>query len=249
MPEVDPWYDTFDPHSDWLPKETSQEDYTEDGCRALERKFWRELGLGEACWYGADMKGSLFTDLTTSWNVAHLPNLLNRLNLKRKLPGVNTPYLYWGMWAAAFAWHVEDVSPTCHVSVIHLIFFPLPRWTCTLSTTSTLELLNSGMPYLRKRPRHLNDTWQVISHPMHGNATSFYVTSLSPYRLTTWEGKEVDRTSWYRSRENSLSPFPKDITPGSTWVSTVQRVSISLSTIGSKWVDEPKYAGVKAKSE
>lgn len=107
---TDPWYDTFNPHTDWLPNETKEEDYTEDGCRNLERKFWRELGLGEACWYGADMKGSLFTDETTSWNVAHLPNLLNRLNLKRKLPGVNTPYLYWGMWAAAFAWHVEDVS-------------------------------------------------------------------------------------------------------------------------------------------
>lgn len=107
---VDPWYETFNPRSDWLPNETKEEDYTEEGCRNLERKFWRELGLGEACWYGADMKGSLFTDETTSWNVAHLPNLLNRLNLKKKLPGVNTPYLYWGMWAAAFAWHVEDVS-------------------------------------------------------------------------------------------------------------------------------------------
>ena len=107
---VDPFYETFDPHSDWVPEGTSPADYTEDGCRSLERKFWRELGLGEACWYGADMKGSLFTEETTSWNVAHLPNLLNRLNLKRKLPGVNTPYLYWGMWAAAFAWHVEDVS-------------------------------------------------------------------------------------------------------------------------------------------
>ncbi len=54
--------------------------------------------------------GSLFTEETTSWNVAKLPNLLNRLKLKTKLPGVNTTYLYFGMWAAAFAWHVEDVS-------------------------------------------------------------------------------------------------------------------------------------------
>lgn len=52
----------------------------------------------------------MFTDETTEWNVASLPNVLNRLNLKRKVPGVNTPYLYFGMWAAAFAWHVEDVS-------------------------------------------------------------------------------------------------------------------------------------------
>jgi hypothetical protein len=37
---------------------------------------------------------------------------LNRLG--RVLPGVNVPYLYFGMWRAAFAWHVEDVSfPVC----------------------------------------------------------------------------------------------------------------------------------------
>ena len=52
--------------------------------------------------------GTLFPDPTTPWNVAHLPNLLNRLG--RELPGVNRPYLYFGMWRATFAWHVEDVS-------------------------------------------------------------------------------------------------------------------------------------------
>jgi hypothetical protein len=78
--------------------------------------------------------GSFFTEETTEWNVAALPNLLNRLKMKRQLPGVNTPvrlplnnllqrqarraellslvrqYLYWGMWRAAFAWHVEDMD-------------------------------------------------------------------------------------------------------------------------------------------
>lgn len=53
--------------------------------------------------------GSLFMDEKTPWNVAHLPNLLNRWDL-RHLPGVNAPYLYFGMWGASFAWHVEDVG-------------------------------------------------------------------------------------------------------------------------------------------
>lgn len=56
--------------------------------------------------------GSLFTDKTKSWNVAHLPSLLSRLlpSSSNGLPGVNTPYLYFGMWRATFAWHVEDMD-------------------------------------------------------------------------------------------------------------------------------------------
>ena len=56
--------------------------------------------------------GSLFTDETQAWNVAHLPSLLNRLlpSSSNGLPGVNTPYLCFGMWRATFAWHVEDMD-------------------------------------------------------------------------------------------------------------------------------------------
>jgi hypothetical protein len=128
--ETDPWYETFDPMSSWLPQDTTLDDYSVEACKELERKFWRGLGSGQSSWYGADLQGewdlikmrssflimlhtgSLFTDKTTSWNVAHLPNFLTQLlnRLKTFVPGVNTPYLYFGMWAAAFAWHVEDVS-------------------------------------------------------------------------------------------------------------------------------------------
>jgi len=37
--------------------------------------------------------------------VDRLENLLNRLNVS--IPGVNRAYLYFGMWKATFAWHVE----------------------------------------------------------------------------------------------------------------------------------------------
>ncbi|KAH9979809.1 JmjC domain, hydroxylase-domain-containing protein [Russula compacta] len=103
---------SFNPHTDWLPPNTRPEDYTPEFCKDLERRFWRNCGFGAPAMYGADMEGSLFTDKTKSWNVGHLPSLLNRLlpSSSNGLPGVNTPYLYFGMWRATFAWHVEDMD-------------------------------------------------------------------------------------------------------------------------------------------
>ncbi|KAH9986867.1 JmjC domain, hydroxylase-domain-containing protein [Russula vinacea] len=103
---------SFNPRVDWLPPNTTSEDYTPEFCKDLERRYWRNCGFGSPAMYGADLEGSLFTDKTKSWNVAHLPSLLSRLlpSSSNGLPGVNTPYLYFGMWRATFAWHVEDMD-------------------------------------------------------------------------------------------------------------------------------------------
>lgn len=108
--EDDEWYDSFDPLTSWLPSNTKPEDYTPELCHQLLRKYWREMGIGSSAWYGADLKGSLFSPETKNWNTVTLPSLLKRLNLKKPLPGVNTSYLYFGSWRATFPWHVEDVS-------------------------------------------------------------------------------------------------------------------------------------------
>lgn len=50
--------DSFDPHSDWLPPNTTPFDYTPEFCRELERRYWRNCGLGKPAWYGADMQGA-----------------------------------------------------------------------------------------------------------------------------------------------------------------------------------------------
>ena len=121
---------SFNPQTDWLPPNTRSQDYTPEFCKDMERRFWRNCGFGTPAMYGADMEGrtrgplfphqsvnkyptgSLFTDKTKTWNVAHLPSLLSRLlpSSSNGLPGVNTPYLYFGMWRATFAWHVEDMD-------------------------------------------------------------------------------------------------------------------------------------------
>ncbi|KAG8701435.1 hypothetical protein FRC08_004080 [Ceratobasidium sp. 394] len=107
----DDFYHSLDPLVDWLPPGTSAADYTPAVCRALERHYWRNCGLGKDPMYGADMQGSLFDEDMKTWNVSCLPSLLSRLLPDgNKIPGVNTPYLYFGMWRATFAWHVEDMD-------------------------------------------------------------------------------------------------------------------------------------------
>lgn len=82
-------------------------DYTPERCEELERVYWKTLTYAPPL-YGADLMGTLFHESTEQWNLNKLPNLLDVLGTK--VPGVNTAYLYLGMWKATFAWHLEDVD-------------------------------------------------------------------------------------------------------------------------------------------
>lgn len=90
-------------------------------CRAIESEYWRSLNFGKPPMYGADLQGTLFDEHTTAWNVGKLDSLLTRLG--HALPGVTTPYLYFGMWRASFAWHVEDMD----LYSINYIHFGAPK--------------------------------------------------------------------------------------------------------------------------
>lgn len=96
------------------------DEFTRERCLELEQNYWKTINYGTPM-YGADMPGSLFDDRTTSWNVAHLENLLDVLGTK--VPGVNTTYVYLGMWKATFAWHLEDVD----LYSINYIHFGAPK--------------------------------------------------------------------------------------------------------------------------
>jgi len=86
-------------------KDTMDDDY----CDALAAKFWKRLGpTMESSMYGADMEGSLFQkeDGACGWNPGTLESCLQLLSADtdgQSLPGVTTPYLYFGMWASVFA--------------------------------------------------------------------------------------------------------------------------------------------------
>ncbi|XP_055970789.1 lysine-specific demethylase 4D-like [Sorex fumeus] len=77
----------------------------------LERKYWKTRLYGCPV-YGADISGSLFDGSSTQWNLGHLGTVQDLLEQECGLviEGVNTPYLYFGMWKATFAWHTEDMD-------------------------------------------------------------------------------------------------------------------------------------------
>ncbi|KAM8817314.1 lysine-specific demethylase 4D isoform 1-T2 [Rhynchonycteris naso] len=77
----------------------------------LERKYWKTR-LYHSPIYGADISGSLFDVNTKEWNLGHLGTIQDLLEQECGvvIEGVNTPYLYFGMWKTTFAWHTEDMD-------------------------------------------------------------------------------------------------------------------------------------------
>ena len=121
------------------------DEYTPERCAELEAHYWRSLGFNQPM-YAADMPGSLFEDTTASWNVAKLENLLDILGTK--VPGVNTAYLYMGMWKATFAWHLEDVD----LYSINYIHFGAPKQWYSISQEDA-----------RKFEKAMKSVWPVDS--------------------------------------------------------------------------------------
>jgi len=77
----------------------------------LERKFWKNINFNPAM-YGADVPGSIYDRDVKYWNINSLNTILDTLNsdCKVKILGVNTAYLYFGMWKTTFPWHTEDMD-------------------------------------------------------------------------------------------------------------------------------------------
>lgn len=84
----------------------------------LERKFWKRLGpTMQSSMYGADMDGTMFSkNDDCDWNLSKLESCLQLLLMDQQddkyggIPGVTTPYLYFGMWASVFCAHTEDMN-------------------------------------------------------------------------------------------------------------------------------------------
>ncbi|XP_072293948.1 lysine-specific demethylase 4B [Eucyclogobius newberryi] len=77
----------------------------------LERKYWKNLTFVSPI-YGADVSGSIYDEDIHEWNIGRLNTLLDMVEQECGIviEGVNTPYLYFGMWKTTFAWHTEDMD-------------------------------------------------------------------------------------------------------------------------------------------
>ena len=147
----------------------NQDEWTLERCQELETAYWKGLTFNNPM-YGADMPGSLFDDSTTSWNVAKLENLLDVLG--QKVPGVNTAYLYLGMWKATFAWHLEDVD----LYSINYIHFGAPKQWYSISQADARRFeaaMRSKSTVLEKA--YMSNLGQAFGLPMQRIVTNFYV--------------------------------------------------------------------------
>jgi hypothetical protein len=74
----------------------------------LEEKYWNCLSMNADAIYGADVSGTLFDKDQLFWNLNNLGTILD--DIDEVIQGVNTSYLYFGMWKSTFAWHTEDMD-------------------------------------------------------------------------------------------------------------------------------------------
>uniref|UniRef100_A0A671PE23 Lysine-specific demethylase 4B n=1 Tax=Sinocyclocheilus anshuiensis TaxID=1608454 RepID=A0A671PE23_9TELE len=91
----------------------------------LERKYWKNLTFVSPI-YGADISGSLYDPDITEWNIGHLNTLLDMVEQECGIviEGVNTPYLYFGMWKTTFPIQVSISIDL--ISILYLFPYAIP---------------------------------------------------------------------------------------------------------------------------
>ncbi|PVH98738.1 hypothetical protein DM02DRAFT_657064 [Periconia macrospinosa] len=164
------------------------DEFTPERCKELEENYWKTINYGSPM-YGADMPGSLFEEKTTSWNVAKLPNLLDVLGTK--VPGVNTAYLYLGMWKATFAWHLEDVD----LYSINYIHFGAPKQWYSISQEDARRF-ESAMKNIW--PRDAKNCSQFLRHKTY---------LISPQQLEKQFNIKVNRLVHYEGEFVITYPY------------------------------------------
>ena len=124
----------------------------------LERKYWKSLNFCPPI-YGCDVANSLTDEDQEAWNIRDLKTILSNVkeDYNQSISGINTPYLYFGMWKATFSWHIEDMD----LYSINYLHYGAPKtWYCVppqfgyLLETAARELFPNVAEWCSNFMRH-----------------------------------------------------------------------------------------------
>lgn len=90
----------------------------------LEQLYWNRMTSHFGI-YGADVCGSITDPDYDYWNINRLDTILDYVgkDYDISIDGVNTAYLYFGMWKTTFGWHTEDMD----LYSINYVHFGAPK--------------------------------------------------------------------------------------------------------------------------
>lgn len=78
----------------------------------IEKRKQEKLFVNIALSPGADVSGTMTDEDVNCFNINRLGSILDYVekDYHKAISGVNTSYLYFGMWKTTFAWHTEDMD-------------------------------------------------------------------------------------------------------------------------------------------
>lgn len=78
------------------------------GFNKAEQFFWKNIKQNPPV-YGSDCPGSFFTKECKRFNLNCLNTVMSK-GINVSIPGVTSPYIYFGNWKTLFPWHKEDLD-------------------------------------------------------------------------------------------------------------------------------------------
>ncbi|CAO1303381.1 unnamed protein product [Diamesa hyperborea] len=151
----------------------------------LERKFWKNVTYVNPI-YGADVSGTLTDKEVTAFNINHLGSILDYVekDYRKSISGVNTSYLYFGMWKTTFAWHTEDMD----LYSINYLHFGAPKTWYAIPPSEGKKLENLAKTTFRE---HFAECPSFLRHKMTLISPQVLKQHNIPFNKITQEPGEI----------------------------------------------------------